>query len=112
MEPQFPNNEVVWSIVVAAFGGLAKYLDKYLRQQETLHFIRLFSTLVVTGFTGWLISELVVSVNHPEWRIMAAGIGGYAGVQIVDEVIAVLKMRFAQGNTVSKSDKKDEKKNS
>lgn len=88
-----PNYEMVWAIIVACFGGIARYLDQYLHGKHEFHLVKLVATIVVTGFTGWLTAEIVATV-YPSWKIIAAGIGGYAGSQIMEELIRILKLRL------------------
>lgn len=36
----------------------------------------------------------IVLLMYPNWAIIAAGVGGYSGTQIMDEIVKILKLRL------------------
>lgn len=80
------------AVVAASFGGIAKYLDFYIRTGEMPTFGKLLAHAVVSGFSGYMFAQVVVKF-HPEWMTVAAGIGGYLGTQGLDFVADVIKKR-------------------
>lgn len=107
MQNNLPN-ELIWALI-AAFGGIARFLDKFLREEEKLVAGRIIATVTVTSFTGWMAAEVCL-LYYPNWAIIAAGVGGYAGTQIMDELIRILRIRL-QGSEqeMKKNDKPDRK---
>lgn len=79
--------------------GIAKYLDSYLRGQKISvgHFI---ATILVCGFTGYMSAHIMLLMN-PNWAFIASGIGGYAGTNMMDFFVDVIKSKIGQ----SKDDK-------
>jgi hypothetical protein len=97
-------NEVVW-ILVAILGGAARYFDRYLKGEETLLFVRLISTIIVTGFTGYMCAQVILLL-YPQWVTIGAGVGGYAGTQIMDMIFELVKLKLGDANKVVRDESK------
>lgn len=102
MQSKFPI-ELLW-VIIAIFGGVARYLDRYLRNEEQFSYKRIIANFFVTGFTGWMAAIITLSF-YPNWAVVAAGIGGYAGTQIMDEIIKIIKLRLNMNEQERKNDK-------
>lgn len=87
--------ELMW-VALAMVGGVAKYLDIYLRSGVMPKLGYLFAHTFVSGFSGYMVAHVVMRVT-PEWALVAAGVGGYLGTQGLDWVSGVLKNRIGGG---------------
>lgn len=87
--------ELMW-VVLAMVGGVAKYLDIYIRTGVIPKLGFLFAHTLVSGFSGYMVAQVVTRMS-PEWALVAAGVGGYLGTQGLDWVSAVLKNKFGGG---------------
>lgn len=83
--------ELMW-VLLAMAGGVARYLDIYLRTSVLPRFGFLFAHTVVSGFSGYMVAQVVIRVS-PEWALVAAGVGGYLGTQGLDWAATVIKQR-------------------
>lgn len=92
---QLPN-ELVW-ILMALFGGLARYFDTYLKLKEKFSFSKLIATLFVCAFSGFLCAQVAILI-YPQWATAASGFGGYAGVEAIPFMIAIIKSKLTIGN--------------
>lgn len=90
-------------IIVAIFGGIAKYLDTFLHGQEKVTAARVFSYVIVCAFTGWMSGEIML-IMYPNWALIASGVGGYAGTQMMDLFVELMKIKFGAKNDDSESD--------
>lgn len=93
--------EIMW-VILAMAGGVARYLDTYLRTGVIPRFGMLLAHAAVSGFSGYMVAQVVIRVN-PDWALVAAGVGGYLGTQGLDWVAAILKNRIAPGGTITSS---------
>jgi len=84
--------ELLW-VLLAMAGGIARYLDVYLRTGILPKVGHLIAHAVVSGFSGYMIAQIVIRIS-PDWALVAAGIGGYLGTQGLDWASSVLKHRF------------------
>lgn len=93
--------EVVY-VAVAAAGGGARYLQKYLEEGK-FGWSHLLVHLIVSAFSGYMFYQCAVNVlNVPETVVpVLAGMGGWMGVESLKVVETLTKKLFRE-------DKKDE----
>jgi hypothetical protein len=84
--------DLLW-VFIAAVGGIARYLDAYLRTGTTPQIGLLIGHAAVSGFSGYMVAQTVIRFQ-PDWALVAAGVGGYLGTQGLDWAASVLKKRF------------------
>lgn len=97
--------EAVW-VLVAVFGGLARYLDTYIKEQKGFSWQIAVSSVVVCGFTGFIAAEVMLLV-YPQWALVSAGIGGYLGTEMMSLLLGVWKNKISiGGETKNGSDRK------
>jgi hypothetical protein len=84
--------EFMW-VLLAMVGGVARYLDSYLRTGRLPGLGLLTANAVVSGFSGYMIAQVIMRF-YPEWALVAAGVGGYLGTQGLDWISAVLRYKM------------------
>jgi hypothetical protein len=89
--------DLLW-VAIAAVGGIARYLDAYLRTGTSPRLGLLFAHAAVSGFSGYMVAQTVIRIS-PDWALVAAGVGGYLGTQGLDWAASVLKKKFGGGDT-------------
>lgn len=96
--------ETMW-VILAMIGGIARYLDKYIRTGSPPQFGLLAAHTVVSGFSGYMTAH---TVGHfqPEWTLIAAGIGGYLGTQGLDWIASIFQEKFG-GKLKTPADERD-----
>lgn len=89
--------ELLW-IVLAVFGGLARYLDTYLTEdRKEISISKIFATIFVCGFTGFLCAQIFMLI-YPSWALVSAGIGGYLGTEAIKSLIPLWKSKLPLNN--------------
>lgn len=81
--------ELIW-IIIASIGAMAKYLDDYLRRHILISFPKLMATMLVGGFTGYMLAELTEHYS-PDYAKVAAGLGGFLGTRTMDFLLPLLE---------------------
>jgi len=93
--------EEILILLLALFGGIARYLDTYLKGIETFSISRMVATIVVCSFSGYMCS-MFVNFFYPTWIYVSAGIGGYAGVEALNFIINFWKNKLTNGQGQNK----------
>lgn len=89
-------------IVIAMIGGIARYLDQYVRTGVAPRWGLLAAHTVVSCFSGYMVAQAVLKMA-PEWAFFSAGMGGYLGTQGLDWLSTILTEKF--GGKIEKPDK-------
>jgi hypothetical protein len=84
--------EILW-VMLAAFGGVARGLDSYMRTGTFPGLGIFIAGIVVSGFSGYMTASVVILIT-PDWALVGAGIGGYVGTQALDFVLALFRKKF------------------
>jgi hypothetical protein len=84
--------ELLW-IVLAVIGGIARYLDSYLKGGHPPKLGLLIAHAAVAGFSGFMVAQTVLHFS-PDWALVAAGVGGYMGTQGLDWITSLMRVRF------------------
>ncbi len=88
--------EIMW-VLIAMAGGIARYLDQYLKTGSPPKIGMLLAHAVVSGFSGYMMVQFVLRFS-PAWSIIAAGAGGYLGTQGLDFISHTMKSKFGHDN--------------
>jgi hypothetical protein len=89
--------EIAW-IILAMMGGIARYLDSYLKEGKAPKLGMLLAHGMVSGFSGYMVAQVALAVGRDDWALIAAGIGGYLGTQGLDFVADQAKKRLGDDN--------------
>lgn len=93
MNSFFQNTaEIMW-VFLAMCGGVARYLDRYIRTGKAPQLSMLASHTVVSGFSGFMVAQAVIKFQ-PDWALVAAGVGGYLGTQGLDWIASIFQDKF------------------
>lgn len=88
----FGTGELAW-IIIAMMGGVARYLDSYLKSGAPPKWGMALGHAIVSGFSGYMVAQVAMKFE-PDWALIAAGIGGYLGTQGLDFLADLLKKRM------------------
>lgn len=101
--PSTPPSGTFWTelawISLAVVGGVARYLDTYLKGGTAPKWGMILANGFVSGFAGYMASAIALKVQ-PDWAFVAAGIGGYLGTQGLDWISTVVKTRFERASDI------------
>jgi len=98
--------ELAW-VILAVMGGIARYLDSYLKSGDAPKFGMLLAHAMISGFSGYMVAQVMLKFQ-PDWVLIAAGIGGYLGTQGLDIITELLKKRL-NAESDAEMRKKEEK---
>lgn len=87
--------ELIW-VLVAMLGGVARYLDSYIRTGSSPKFGLMVAHAAVSGFSGYMVAQTVIQFST-QWALVAAGVGGYLGTQGLDWLATVLRDKVIGG---------------
>ena len=71
-------------MIVATAGGVARYLDLYLRGKRTWKLAHLVASAAASGFSGYIFAQFFIIIGQPQWALVTAGVGGAMGLSSVD----------------------------
>ena len=86
-------------VVLAGLGGIVRFLEGHLRDQKPIRpvsfIIALLANCIISGFAGPM-AALYVSTKTDDQTLtlIAAGIGGYLGIEMLNLLSAVFKSIF------------------
>jgi len=90
-----------WGLL-AGMGGAVKFISVTLKNKDRMspqRFLLLLSANVfISGFSG-LMGALVFSTLSPDrtWQLVAAGVGGYLGTQLLDVLALAMSRKMRDG---------------
>jgi len=80
-------------VATASAGGVAKYLNEYLKTKQFNKLVLLANT-VVSGFSGYIFAKFSVALGLDiEMSFTMAGLGGFMGSRAIDFIEDILKRR-------------------
>lgn len=88
-------NHIAWA-AIAVLGGIARYLDSFLKGQTVPTWGRMVAHAFVSGFSGYMAAQAMLLVK-PEWAFIVAGVAGYLGTQALDIMADLIKKRAGGG---------------
>lgn len=86
-------------IVLAGIGGVVRFLSGNLNNQKPIKpvafILALLANCIISGFAGPM-AALYVSTKTDDktWALIAAGIGGYLGIEMLNLLSAIFKSVF------------------
>ena len=81
-------------VTVAAVGGMARYLQKYLEEGD-FRFRHMLAHLFVSAFSGYMFGEFGLWLGLEERSLfLLVGIGGYMGTESLKLIETVMKKRL------------------
>ena len=88
------DRETGWSLV-AAVGGMAKYLHLWLAGHDAVPFSwgRLIATVLAAAFFGFIAGSFAVLTNHEHWAFVCAGLGGFLGDRTIDMIFLLVRRK-------------------
>lgn len=89
-------NDLTWA-VIAVLGGVARYLDSFLKGQTVPSWSRMTAHSVVSAFSGYMAAHAMWLIK-PEWAFIVAGVAGYLGTQALDIMADLIRKRFGDGD--------------
>lgn len=83
-------------VAVAAAGGIARYLQKYLEEGK-FGFRHLIAHTIVSAFSGYMFGEFGLWLGMGERALfLLVGIGGYMGTESLKVIETIIKKRFTK----------------
>lgn len=86
-------------VVIAGLGGIVRFLSGNMRDKKPMRpvsfLLALLANCIISGFAGPL-TALYVSTKTDDqtWHLIAAGIGGYLGIEMLNLLSAIFKSIF------------------
>jgi len=83
-------------VIIAAAGGISKYLNEYLGGGTAFRFSMMISHIIVSGFSGFIFALVAEHMNFsPRLVYVCAGVGGFMGAATIDYIRYFLSSRFS-----------------
>lgn len=79
-------------VVISALGGLAKYLNGFLRGKR-FDLWKLLASMMVSAFSGVTCAHLALLIR-PGWEIIAASVGGFMGGEAMTYIATLLAKKL------------------
>lgn len=95
--------ELAW-VGLAMVGGVARYLDGYIKSGNSPRLGLIVTHALVSGFSGYMVAQVAIRVQ-PDWALIAAGVGGYLGTQGLDFLTELLKKRLGASDKTEENQK-------
>jgi hypothetical protein len=84
-------------VAVAAIGGLARYLQKYLEDGK-FSFSHLFAHLIVSAFSGYMFGEFGLWLGLGDSSLfLLVGMGGYMGTESL-KLVETFLTKYSKNN--------------
>lgn len=86
-------------VVLAGIGGVVRFLSGNLQNKKPMRpvsfLLALLANCIISGFAGPM-AALYVSTKTDDstWLLIAAGIGGYLGIEMLNLISAIFKSIF------------------
>mgnify|MGYP003436553482 FL=1 len=81
-------------VVIACIGGIAKYLQGYLKGRK-FSLAHLLASCFVSGFSGFIFALFGKAMNLPaDYLYVTAGVGGFMGSSAIDLVAESIKRKL------------------
>lgn len=93
-------------VIISALGGLAKYLNGYLRGKR-FDLWKLLASMLVSAFSGVTCAHLALIIR-PGWEIIAASVGGFMGGEAMTFLATWLTKKLNIEEEQSQGDNKDD----
>ena len=81
--------------MVAAVGGMAKYLHLWLAGPDGTRFSwpRFVATVLTAAFFGFIAGSTAVLTGHDHWAFVCAGLGGFLGDRTIDMIFLLMRKK-------------------
>lgn len=86
-------------VIIAGIGGVVRFLSGNLQNKKPMRpvsfLLALLANCIISGFAGPM-AALYVSTKTDDstWLLIAAGIGGYLGIEMLNLISAIFKSIF------------------
>jgi ABC-type Co2+ transport system permease subunit len=86
-------------IVIAGIGGVVRFLSSNMRDKKPMRpvsfLLALLANCIISGFAGPMTALYVSTMTDDKtWPVIAAGIGGYLGIEMLNLISAIFKSIF------------------
>ena len=85
-------NNIIWA-VIALFGGVAHYLDAFLKGTHPTGWAKFSAHTFVSAFSGYMAAN-VIFLYKPEFTFIVAGVAGYLGPQVLEFISLFIQKKI------------------